>query len=264
MWFSEPVRALAALLTLSVHGLTLVQAAFCTAAVVFVYVGVICLLSLSRQRHVPLSWWIYTAGAIAVAFSAYFHRTASRATRWWRSRCSSASRGRGALGHQVRAARGVRKRPGRAHGRLPHRRRPSPDAAALPLTRRAAPLVCRRKRRPQTKKGTRARHLVERDLDAPRRRPRLVSPPAPLLGEVPVEVVHRRPPFGQHDAPGVERVGGHDVLEAALLLARGTHRLDARLDEPIPLGGVEGGALAQSLRSCATYRRRGVPVHFGN
>ena len=80
VWFSEPVRALAALLTLSVHGLTLAQAAFCTAAVVFVYVGVVCLLSLSRERRVPLSWWVYTVGTIAVAFSAYFTNSIPRYT----------------------------------------------------------------------------------------------------------------------------------------------------------------------------------------
>jgi hypothetical protein len=80
VWFSEPVRALAALLTLSVHGLTLAQAAFCTVAVVFAYAGVVCLLSLSRERRVPSSWWVYTVGAIAVAFSAYFTNSIPRYT----------------------------------------------------------------------------------------------------------------------------------------------------------------------------------------
>ncbi len=57
---------------MSADGMTLARAAFCTAAVVFVYVGVVCLITVSRVRRVPVSWWIYTAGTVAIALSAYF------------------------------------------------------------------------------------------------------------------------------------------------------------------------------------------------
>ncbi len=80
VWFFEPVHALLVLVTMSVHGLTLVQAALCTAAVVFVYLGVVCLIALSRVRDVPLSWWVYTAGTVAIAFSAYFTDSIPRYT----------------------------------------------------------------------------------------------------------------------------------------------------------------------------------------
>jgi hypothetical protein len=72
VWFATPVRALTTLITMSAHGMTLARAAFCTAAVVFVYVGVVCLIAVSRVRRVPVSWWIYTAGTVAIAFSAFF------------------------------------------------------------------------------------------------------------------------------------------------------------------------------------------------
>lgn len=80
VWFSEPVRALLAVVTLSTHGLSLVQAVLCTAAVVFVYLAVVCLIELSRVRRVPLSWWVYTVGTVAIAFSAYFINSIPRYT----------------------------------------------------------------------------------------------------------------------------------------------------------------------------------------
>ena len=80
VWFTEPLRALFAVVTMSAHGLTLVQAMLCTAAVAFVYVAVVCLIELSRVRHVPLSWWVYTVGTVAIAFSAYFVNSIPRYT----------------------------------------------------------------------------------------------------------------------------------------------------------------------------------------
>jgi hypothetical protein len=80
VWFSEPVRALVVFVTMSARGLTLVQAALCTAAVVFVYVAVVCLIALARVRHIPLSWWLYTVGTVAIAFSAYFTDSIPRYT----------------------------------------------------------------------------------------------------------------------------------------------------------------------------------------
>lgn len=72
VWFTAPVRALEVFITMSAHGLTLAEAASCTAAVVFVYIGVVCLIAVSRVQRIPVSWWIYTAGTVAIAFSAYF------------------------------------------------------------------------------------------------------------------------------------------------------------------------------------------------
>lgn len=72
VWFTAPVRALAVFITMSAHGLNLAEAALCTAAVVFVYIGVVCLIAVSRVRRIPVSWWIYTAGTVAIALSAYF------------------------------------------------------------------------------------------------------------------------------------------------------------------------------------------------
>jgi hypothetical protein len=80
VWFFTPVNAVVSLLTVKVHGLTLVQAGYCTAAVVFVYVGVVWLLALSRARRVPKEWWIYTLGTVAVAFSAYYTDSIPRYT----------------------------------------------------------------------------------------------------------------------------------------------------------------------------------------
>lgn len=80
VWFQVPVRAVATLLTASAHGVALEQAAFCTAAVVFVYGGVVCLLALAQERRVPLSWWVYVIGTVAVAFSAYWSDSIPRYT----------------------------------------------------------------------------------------------------------------------------------------------------------------------------------------
>lgn len=80
VWFTEPLRALVSVVTMSAHGLTLVQALLCTAAVAFVYVAFVCLIELARVRHVPFSWWVYTVGAVAIAFSAYFINSIPRYT----------------------------------------------------------------------------------------------------------------------------------------------------------------------------------------
>ncbi|HEX3332965.1 MAG TPA: glycosyltransferase family 39 protein [Acidimicrobiales bacterium] len=80
VWFMTPVNALLALVTDSAHGLHLVQAAWCTAAVVSVYFGVVCLLALSRARRVPAAWWLYTLGTVAIAFSAYYTQSIPRYT----------------------------------------------------------------------------------------------------------------------------------------------------------------------------------------
>jgi hypothetical protein len=80
VWFSEPLRALLSVVTLSARGLTLAQAVLCTAAVVFVYIAVVFLIELSRVRRVPLSWWVYTVGTVAIAFSAYFINSIPRYT----------------------------------------------------------------------------------------------------------------------------------------------------------------------------------------
>jgi hypothetical protein len=80
VWFSEPLRALLAVVTMSAHGLTLAQAVLCTAAVAFVYVAIVFLIELSRVRRVPFSWWVYTAGTVAIAFSAYFLNSIPRYT----------------------------------------------------------------------------------------------------------------------------------------------------------------------------------------
>jgi uncharacterized membrane protein HdeD (DUF308 family) len=80
VWFMTPVHTLLALVTFSARGLSLAQAASCTAAVVFVYVGVVCLLALSRTRRVPASWWLYTVGTVAVALSAYYPNSIPRYT----------------------------------------------------------------------------------------------------------------------------------------------------------------------------------------
>lgn len=61
-----------------------------------------------------------------------------------------------------------------------------------------------------------------------------------MLTKVLLEVVYRFPPFGQDNTLTIERVGCHDVFEAALLLSRGAHSLNTRLDESIPLFGVNG------------------------
>jgi Gpi18-like mannosyltransferase len=80
VWFQTPVRAVLSLVTFSARGLTLAQAAYCTAAVVFVYIGVVCLLALSRVERVPVSWWLYTVGTIVMAFSAYYPNSIPRYT----------------------------------------------------------------------------------------------------------------------------------------------------------------------------------------
>lgn len=80
IWFLTPARAVVSLVTFRVHGLLLAQAAYCTAAVVFVYVGVVCLLALSRTRRIPAVWWLYTFGTVAVAFSAYYTNSIPRYT----------------------------------------------------------------------------------------------------------------------------------------------------------------------------------------
>lgn len=80
VWFMTPVNALLSLVTVSAHGLHLAQAAWCTAAVVFVYFGVVCLLALSRARRVPAVWWLYTLGTVAIAFSAFYSQSIPRYT----------------------------------------------------------------------------------------------------------------------------------------------------------------------------------------
>ena len=52
-------------------------------------------------------------------------------------------------------------------------------------------------------------------------------------------MVHRLPPLGENGALGIGRVRGDHVFEAALFPSRSAHRLDTRLDEPVPLLGVE-------------------------
>ena len=80
VWFITPVQALLSLVTVREHGLTLAQDAYCTAAVVLAYLGVVCLLALARTRRVPLTWWLYTLGTLAVAFSAYYTDSIPRYT----------------------------------------------------------------------------------------------------------------------------------------------------------------------------------------
>jgi hypothetical protein len=72
VWFRTPVDAVLSLVTFGARGMTLAHAAYCTAAVAFVCVGIVCLLELSRTRGVPSSWWIYTIGTVAIAFSAFY------------------------------------------------------------------------------------------------------------------------------------------------------------------------------------------------
>jgi hypothetical protein len=81
VWFEAPIRAVVSVLTLSTRGLTLLQTALCAAAVVFAYIGVVCLLALTRRvRAVPVSWWLYTVGSLGLAFSAYFANSIPRYT----------------------------------------------------------------------------------------------------------------------------------------------------------------------------------------
>jgi hypothetical protein len=80
VWFQTPVHAVLSFVTLSARGMTLAQAAYCTAAVVFVYLGAVCLLALSRAHEVPASWWLYTIGTVGVAFSAYYTDSIPRYT----------------------------------------------------------------------------------------------------------------------------------------------------------------------------------------
>lgn len=80
VWFEVPIREVAVFVTVSARGLTLAEAAYCTAAVVFVYAGMVCLIALARERQVPLSWWIYVIGTVAVAFSAYYSDSIPRYT----------------------------------------------------------------------------------------------------------------------------------------------------------------------------------------
>ncbi len=45
------------------------------------YVGVVFLLALTRAaRSVPVSWWLYTIGTLALAFSAYYYNSIPRYT----------------------------------------------------------------------------------------------------------------------------------------------------------------------------------------
>ncbi len=82
VWFTTPVHAVITLVAVRAHGLLLVQAALCTAAVAFVYVGIVCMLAMKEkgQHPIPLSWWLYTVGTVALAFSAYFTDSIPRYT----------------------------------------------------------------------------------------------------------------------------------------------------------------------------------------
>lgn len=56
----------------------------------------------------------------------------------------------------------------------------------------------------------------------------------PLLSKVLLQVVHRFPPFGKNCALRIKGVSSDHVFEAAFLLPRGAHRLNACLYEPVP------------------------------
>jgi hypothetical protein len=81
VWFVEPVRAVATVVTFRVHGLALLQTALCAAVLVCVYVAVVLLVALTRAvRSVPVSWWLYTVGTLGLAFSAYYYNSIPRYT----------------------------------------------------------------------------------------------------------------------------------------------------------------------------------------
>jgi Mannosyltransferase (PIG-V) len=81
VWFTEPLRVVVEVLTLRVHGLALLQMALCAAVLVCAYVAVVFLLALTRAaRTVPVSWWLYTIGALGLAFSAYYYNSIPRYT----------------------------------------------------------------------------------------------------------------------------------------------------------------------------------------
>lgn len=81
VWFLTPVQAVLSVLTLRVHGLTLLSMALCAASVVFAFVGVVFLLAPARAaRSVPASWWVYTVGTLGLAFSAYYDNSIPRYT----------------------------------------------------------------------------------------------------------------------------------------------------------------------------------------
>jgi hypothetical protein len=73
VWFATPIQALAAVGQHGWHGLTVWPAVMAAAALPLALLGLLFLTRLSdRVRRVPASWWVYTLGALALAFSAYF------------------------------------------------------------------------------------------------------------------------------------------------------------------------------------------------
>jgi hypothetical protein len=72
VWFTTPFRAMFSLLTLHAHGNDLASDAYATAALLFVYFGLLCVALLARERRLPTAWKIYVAGTVLVAFSSYY------------------------------------------------------------------------------------------------------------------------------------------------------------------------------------------------
>jgi hypothetical protein len=88
VWFLAPIDATLAALHQGPHGVTFVPDAMAGAALVLGFIGLWLLDRLSQARRaiggavaaVPLSWWVYTVGALLIAYSAYYTDSIPRYT----------------------------------------------------------------------------------------------------------------------------------------------------------------------------------------
>jgi hypothetical protein len=94
VWFMTPLKALIEALRLGPGGLTFVPSAMAGAALIVGLVGIWLLdrmgrsevaapagaLAGTRRISIPASWWVYTIGALLVAYSAYFSDSIPRYT----------------------------------------------------------------------------------------------------------------------------------------------------------------------------------------
>jgi hypothetical protein len=88
VWFATPVGALFAMLDGSHGGAMFLTNAMAGSALILGFIGMWLLDRMSRilrtvggaMATVPVSWWVYTAGALLIAYSAYFTDSIPRYT----------------------------------------------------------------------------------------------------------------------------------------------------------------------------------------